>query len=97
MKAEPRGLAHPICQADPAVEDAANFGELLHLRLRREGVMAGTAEPEEVIKERLLHALVGAGVRVHGLRAIAPSLEDVFISTLQGKAEEAPRGRGPHG
>jgi hypothetical protein len=51
----------------------------------------GLAQPEEQTKERLLSALTGAGVRVHSLRAIAPTLEDVFIRTLQRSAEEARR------
>ena len=92
LKAEPRGLAHQICQANPAVEDVANFGELLHLRLQGEGVRAGAAQPEEEIEERLLRALAEGEVRVHDLRAIAPSLEDVFIHTLQATAREAPCG-----
>jgi hypothetical protein len=73
------------------VEDVASFGELLHLRLRGESAAVRLAQPEEETKERLLGTLAGAGVRVHSLRAIAPTLEDVFIQTLQRSAEEAPR------
>jgi ABC-2 type transport system ATP-binding protein len=91
LRADPRGLAHEVCQADPQVEDVASFGELLHLRLRGKGAAVRLAHPEEETKERLLRALAGAGVRVHSLRAIAPTLEDVFIRTLQRAAEEAPR------
>ena len=91
LRAEPRGLAHRICQADMDVEDVANFGELLHLRLRRRDALMITTQEDDV-SGRLLRALTDAGARVHGLRAIAPSLEDTFISTLQGTAEEATRG-----
>jgi len=38
------------------------------------------------IPERLSGAMAAVGVRVHYLRPVAPSLEDVFISTLQGVA-----------
>ena len=81
LKARPRDLAHRVCQADPDVEDVATFGELLHLRLR-------CARPDEAsgVIERLLRSLAAAGVGVHYLRTIEPSLEDVFISTLQGVA-----------
>ena len=92
LRADPKGLAHQVCQADPQVEDVAGFGELLHLRLREEGAAVMLAQPQEETQERLLRALAGAGVRVHSLRAIAPTLEDVFIRTLQRAAEEAPRG-----
>jgi ABC-2 type transport system ATP-binding protein len=96
LRAEPRDLAQRICQADPHVEDVAKFGELLHLRLSAVSALAGAAQPAEGIFERLSRALANAGVRVHGLRAIAPSLEDVFIATLQRTtlqrvAGEAPR------
>ncbi len=84
LRAEPKGLAQRICRADPHVEDVANFGELLHLRLSVASTMVGAAQPAESTQERLSSALTSAGVRVRGLRAIAPSLEDVFIATLQG-------------
>ncbi len=83
LKAEPKGLARQVCQADPEVEDVATFGELLHLRLTestegdirvQEDVGARAGWPEDKISKRLLRALEDAGVRVHGLqthRAIA--------------------------
>lgn len=96
LSAEPRGLAQRVCQAAPHVEDVAKFGELLHLRLTAAGAAAGAAEPEADVRERLARDLAEAGVRMHGLRAITPSLEDVFIATLQRRtlqrvAGEAPR------
>lgn len=89
LRAEPRALAHQICQAEPDVEDVANFGELLHLRRRRDDTM--THQDDHDLQQRLARALTGAGVRVYSLRAIAPSLEDVFIARLQETAQEAAR------
>jgi ABC-2 type transport system ATP-binding protein len=109
LKAEPRNLALQVCRADPDVEDAATFGELLHLRMRgphhratentegaenEGGVVAtlhatsqqATSQQTDDIAERLAGTLAAAGARVHELRSVAPSLEDVFISTLQGVA-----------
>lgn len=90
LKAEPRSLALQICQADPDVEDVATFGELLHLRLRSEVASApstqaevGFNRPSDDVTGRLLRAMAAAGVQEHYFRPIAPSLEDVFISTLQ--------------
>ena len=78
LRAQPKGLARQICQADPAVEDVASFGEELHLRLR-----AVTADALDGTMHRLPHALSQAGAQVHSLRLISPSLEDAFISLLQ--------------
>lgn len=88
LKAQPKGLAHHVCQADPDVEDVATFGELLHLRLRGEhpGMEAPPRREADRVIERLPQAMAAAGIQVHYLRPIAPSLEDVFISTLQGVA-----------
>lgn len=84
LKAQPKGLAHRTCQADPDVEDVASFGELLHLRLREEATQI-TSDA----MTRLPRSLTAAGVHVLSLRPIAPTLEDVFISLLQG-ARSAP-------
>ena len=86
LRAQPKGLVHMICQTDPDVEDVATFGESFHLRLRAEAVQAVSGA-----LERLAGALVAAGAQVQELRPIAPSLEDVFIATLQG----APRTAAP--
>jgi ABC-2 type transport system ATP-binding protein len=99
LKAGPRRTAQRICQADPGVEYVATYGEMLRMHLRG---WTGTAQPEEEIKARLSRALADAGVRVDSLRAIAPSLEDVFISTLQGTTLQettlqGTTGEAPHG
>jgi ABC-2 type transport system ATP-binding protein len=80
LRAQPKGPARQICQADPDVEDVATFGELLHLRLRTGSSVGGVAE-------RLLRALAAAGVQVDDLKPGAPSLEDVFTATLQAAAD----------
>jgi ABC-2 type transport system ATP-binding protein len=73
LMAEPRAIARRLCLEDPDVEDAAMFGDRLHLRVRQ------TAGP----LERLPVALPDKGVTVTSLRPIRPSLEDVFIALLQ--------------
>ena len=112
LKAEQKKLALLVCRTDPDVEDAATFGELLHLRLRdlhrrnaegaedEEGVVGtlhatslrAAARHTDAIVERLSASLAAAGAQVQSLRAIAPSLEDVFIATLHGAAAEVARG-----
>ncbi len=83
LAAHPKEAARAAAAADPAVEDVLTFGDRFHVRVRE---AAGPLE-------RLPAALAQAGVTVERLRAIAPSLEDVFISLLAaqaGPAEGAP-------
>jgi ABC-2 type transport system ATP-binding protein len=78
LDARPRGSVRPIALADPDVEDVMAFGDRLHLRVR------DAAGP----LERLPGALAAAGITVVRLRAVAPSMEDVFISLLaKGEAD----------
>lgn len=86
LRAYPKASALRTCQADRGVEDVATFGESLHLRLRVE-----TVRDIHSTLERLASALATANVQVQELRLVAPSLEDVFIATLQG----APRAAAP--
>lgn len=72
--AEPKSLARRVCLADRDVEDAIAFGDRLHLRVRK----------ARDVLDRLPAALAEAGVRVVQLREIAPALEDVFLSLLEG-------------
>ncbi len=73
LAAHPKDTARRVALADPDVEDALAFGDRQHLRVRQ---AAGPLE-------RLPAALNAAGVQVERLRAIPPSLEDVFISMLE--------------
>jgi ABC-2 type transport system ATP-binding protein len=92
LAANPKGVARQICRADPDVEDAAAFGERLLLRLRPALAERGDIAPTAVALERLTRSLAAAGVQMHELRPIAPSLEDAFISLLQSGRREAATG-----
>jgi len=62
------------------VLDAAVFGRVLHVRLAR-----------EVEGKRYFSSLLsGAGLEVHHLREIEPTLEDVFVALVAGKEGENP-------
>ena len=62
------------------VLDAAVFGRVLHVRLAR-----------EVEGKRYFSSLLsGAGLAVHHLREIEPTLEDVFVALVAGKEGENP-------
>jgi ABC-2 type transport system ATP-binding protein len=64
--------ARAIAVEDPDVEDVHTFGEHLHLRVRSaQGPLA-----------RLPGRLQAAGVPIHHLKPVTPSLEDVFIQLL---------------
>jgi ABC-2 type transport system ATP-binding protein len=80
--AQPKLTAREVCYVDPDIEDVAAFGERLHMRLR---AGTSTAGPESVL-DRLTAALLAAGVQIHELRAIPPTLEDVFIALQEGVA-----------
>jgi ABC-2 type transport system ATP-binding protein len=80
--AQPKPTAREVCCADPDIEDVAAFGERLHMRLR---AGAPTTGPENVL-DRLTGSLRAAGVQIDELRAIPPTLEDVFIALQEGVA-----------
>jgi ABC-2 type transport system ATP-binding protein len=62
------------------VLDAAVFGRVLHVRLAR-----------EVEGKRYFSSLLSrAGLEVHHLREIEPTLEDVFVALVAGKEGENP-------
>ncbi len=76
LAAHPKDIVRRVALADPEVEDLLVFGDRYHLRVK------STAGP----LARLPNALVSAGATVDRLRAIAPSLEDAFISLLNKSA-----------
>jgi ABC-2 type transport system ATP-binding protein len=63
------------------VAEVESFGERLHVTLR------GGAAAEEA-GQRLAQALTAQGVTVESVRAVPPTLEDVFISRIR---DDAPR------
>jgi len=66
------------------VADAQSFGERLHLTL------TDAAAPQaEVVALRIREALVAAGIAVESVRAMAPSLEDIFIARIRAERPEA--------
>lgn len=69
------------------VLDAAIFGRSIHVRVRKD------AETDRAIR----HILTSAGIEMREIKAIEPTLEDVFVA-LVGKKEtaEAPTGRTGH-
>jgi ABC-2 type transport system ATP-binding protein len=68
--------AREIAQQDPDVEDVHTFGEYVHLRVKSaEGPMA-----------RIPARLAQAGIQIHHLKAVQPTLEDVFIQLLETEA-----------
>ena len=70
VECDPLGTAVDVLHANPAVMDAAVFGNALHLVVPS----AEQAIPE--VKQQL----AGNGVAVHRIEKIRPSLEDVFVS-----------------
>jgi ABC-2 type transport system ATP-binding protein len=82
--AEPKRRALELLAERPGVSDVQSFGERLHATL------PGTALPAaQAAAERIAEELRSRGLTVHAVRAMAPGLEDVFISRLG--ADEAPR------
>ncbi len=73
LAAEPPMEARRVAAADPDVENVQAFGDRLHLRVRE---AAGPLA-------RLPQALQGSGVALHHLKAVEPTLEDVFIQLLE--------------
>jgi ABC-2 type transport system ATP-binding protein len=72
LTAAPLKQARNVCMQDADVLDALTFGDRLHLRVR------SATGP----LQRLPGMLAAAAVSVAQLRAIPPTLEDVFIALL---------------
>jgi ABC-2 type transport system ATP-binding protein len=73
LAAEPQMAAREIITQDPDVEDVHTFGEYVHLRV------TSADGPLSRIPPRLAQA----GIQMHHLKAVQPTLEDVFIQLLE--------------
>ncbi len=78
LGAEPQMTARQIAATDPDVEDVHTFGEYLHLRV------SSAAGP----LKRMPAKLKAAGVTLHHLVPVQPTLEDVFIHLLETEGVE---------
>ena len=73
LAADPQMAARQIASEDPDVEDVHTFGEYVHLRVRKaDGPLT-----------RIPQRLAEAGITLHHLHAVVPTLEDVFIQLLE--------------
>jgi len=85
VMAEPKRQAQEVLGRLPEVGEVESFGERLHVTLPGvEGPAAAAAAG------RLSESLEQAGVTVHQARAVAASLEDVFIARVRGAAQGDP-------
>lgn len=75
---EPLMEALAVLETEPAAQDVAIFGNALHITI-------AAAEDEAVVRR----TLEGAGITVHTLQPILPSLEDVFVSLVEQADREA--------
>ena len=73
LAADPQMAARQIAADDPDVEDVHTFGEYVHLRVR------SADGPLTRIPQRLTEA----GITLHHLHSVVPTLEDVFIQLLE--------------
>ncbi len=76
LLARPKRLAQDWLRARPEVQDVETFGERFHVRIH------GGATTE--VAADLGRGLGSAGVEVLSVRAISPSLEDIFIDRVRG-------------
>jgi ABC-2 type transport system ATP-binding protein len=75
VRASPSRMVSRIASADPSVEDVQAMGDRFHLR-----IAPGEAAAAE---ERLAGSLRAAGCAVETVRAVEPTLEDVYVHLLQ--------------
>jgi len=73
LAADPQAAAIQIAAGDPDVEDVHIFGGYIHLRV------SAPAGP----LARLPGLLADAGITLHHLQPVTPTLEDVFIQLLE--------------
>src|SRR5258707_8612075 len=73
LDADDQMAAKQIAVEDPDVEDVHTFGEYVHLRVRSaEGPLT-----------RIPARLKEAGITIHHIKAVQPTLEDVFIQLIE--------------
>jgi ABC-2 type transport system ATP-binding protein len=80
--ASPKRRAAELLQARPEVTDVQAFGERLHATV---GVSADEAA---ALGRVIADDLAAAGVQVESARAMAPSLEDLFIARIRAREAE---------
>jgi len=86
--ASPRRRALELVHEQPEVADAQSFGERLHLTLTE-----AAAPHAEAVALRIRERLAAAGLAVESVRAMPPSLEDIFIARIRA---ERPAADEPH-
>jgi ABC-2 type transport system ATP-binding protein len=72
IAAEPRHAAEQALKSLPGVHDVQVFGDRLHM-------LADAAPEAAMLQDTLAHA----GARLHSLRRVAPTMEDVFMYLQQ--------------
>ncbi len=75
--AEPRTTAREVLREHPLVRSLEVFGDRLH----------ALVPSAEVALPQVREALTAHGAQVLGIRRIAPSLEDVFVSQIMGQQD----------
>jgi ABC-2 type transport system ATP-binding protein len=78
---EPMMEALPVLEAEPLAHDVAIFGSALHITIN-------AAEEEAAVRGTLERA----GITIHALQPIVPSLEDVFVSLVEQADRAAEKG-----
>jgi ABC-2 type transport system ATP-binding protein len=73
------GIAIPLLRELRVFQEVALYGALIH----------AVAPHAEALRPEVLHRLAAAGVQVHAVDTIAPSLEDVFISSTRRSADSS--------
>ena len=79
--AAPKRRAAELLEADEGVVAVQAFGERLHATL------GGPASAAPEAAKRIAASLERGGVQVQGVRAIPPSLEDIFIARMSTREE----------
>lgn len=77
VRCDHRMKAVEILRSIPGVKSAGIFGDKIHLLL----------EGGEPARLEMVRVLNGSGFTVHSLEKISPSLEDVFITTMEEEGE----------